>query len=269
MRPSLLNAGGINFMDTESQVTDQDVQPDSLETEESTTTPEVVTTVEGDQGKPPEPVQESSSIATKQERQYSQSEVSKLQSTFTKRINRLQQENRLAQAAIQSRIAKPIDPSDPSTSLPTPEEVAHRKLRQEIDAEDRAEAMQSLQQQQVQAIGVSLWTRLQSAGIDPASKEAAERVGKLYESGDTEGARIEAAAMIAEKRLADKTKPKIDPAVQARQKAKEEGAFTLGGDGKGANLGKRTYTQEEVADYDFFIKNKESILLAQREGRIK
>jgi len=242
--------------DTESQVTGQDEVPEIQGTEEASAQPEVDEAPVAEEGKTPspeKPVQEPPSIKqepVKQARVYSQEEWSKQQSTFTRKMDRLSREIRLANAALSSRIANPVDPMDPATQVPTPEELAHRKFQQENEAEDRAEAAQFQQMRQVEAFRDSLQARLKGAGIDPLSKEAMERVGALYSNGDFEGARTEVAVMIAEKRLEDKMKPKakqVDPAAQARQQAKEEGAFAIGG-GKSPNAAGKPLSDKEYLD---------------------
>lgn len=253
-------------MDTENQATEQGVQAKAPEVV-APTEPAVEAPTPEPKVKTPEPVQETPSI--RQERQYSQPEVSKMQSTFEKKIQRLKQENRLAQAAIQSRIAKPVDPMDPSTQAPTPEELAHRKYVQDSEAEERAEAEQSQREQGLMAFRDSLHSTLRRAGIEPTSKEAMDRVGLLYQSGDYEGARTEAAAMIAEKRLEAKLKPKekpVDPIAESRKKAKEEGGFVTGGStpSKPVSKGKKPSIDELRAatpwEYDKKVKSGEWVV---------
>lgn len=74
-----------------------------------------------------------------------------------------------------------------------------------------------------------------------------------------------------QKQMADKAKAEEEAAKEkARKEAEEAGETNFpASSGGGPVGGKKTYTRAELRDYEFYKANKDDILLAQQEGRIK
>jgi len=196
-------------------------------------------TPDGSQAKP-DPVAEG-----KAERTFSQDEFSKMQSSmhrsyeekvtalrgdFHAELDRVQEENRLAQRALMSRIMQPApDPYNDTPTGATKEEEEYQAHIAKTDAESKKRRSAMSTTQQVNKFREEMWNRLSNANIDPTSTEVTNILDPLMKEGNINAVRDAVITMVTEKqvegRVTNGVSEQVDKLVNERvaQIAKDKG----------------------------------------------